>query len=146
MKSSLIALALVSPLLATGTALSFPTGRDFSVNVEGNVVGRVNARNRVVDTGEACTYTLQWTLGTSPLSRTVRCDISERKASNAFDCESNRTRWITSLVEKTGSCTGFDEFGQQTRISTLIGGESSAGVSGVFFAASVGDLQSLQIR
>ena len=144
MKKSLLALSLV-PMLA-GSALAFPTGRNFDVEVEGNVVGRINARNRVVDNGSSCTYTLQWTLRTPPLSRTVQCNIRERKASNAFDCNDNARRWVTTLVERSGTCNGFDEFGQQTRISTLIAGESSSGLNGVFFAASVGDLQSLQIN
>jgi hypothetical protein len=144
MKKSLLALSLVTPMLA-GSALAFPTGRNFDVEVEDNDVGTINARNRVVDNGSSCTYTLQWTLSSPPLSRTVRCDIRERKASNAFDCNDNARRWVTTLVERSGSCYGFDEFGQQTRISTLIAGESRNGLDGVFFASSVGDLQSFHV-
>jgi hypothetical protein len=146
MKKSLLTLSLLGPMLFTGTTLAFPTGEEFDVEVEENEVGTVEARNRVVDRGSYCQYTLQWTNDAPPLSRTVRCDIRERKASNAFDCQDNAERWVTTLIERSGSCSGFDEFGQQTRITTLILGETRRGASGVFFASSVGDLQSIEIN
>lgn len=146
MTKLLLALSVVSPLLAAGTALALPTGRTLSARVEGNSVGRVVARNRVVDNGSSCTYTLQWTNSSPPLDRTVRCDVRESKASNAFDCNDNARRWVTTLVQRGGSCSAFDEFGQQTRVTTLVAGESSGGLNGVFEAVSVGDVQSFELR
>lgn len=146
MKRSLAAFALVAPLLMTSSAMSFPTARDLEIRVEGSRVGNINARNRVVDNGSACVYTLQWSLRAGALIRTVRCDIAERKASDAFDCEANRQGWVTTLVERSGTCRGFDEYGQQTNITTLTAGESSSGLAGVFYAASVGDLQSVTVN
>ncbi|MCS6914099.1 MAG: hypothetical protein RMK29_19460 [Myxococcales bacterium] len=146
MKKPLIAFALATPLLLAGSARSFPTGVSFPIRVEGNSVGTVQARNRVVDTGSSCRYTLMWTLSSPPLDRTVRCDILERKASNDFDCNQNARRWVTTLIQKTGSCQGFDEFGQQTTITTLTGGEFPSSVAGIFFATSVGDVQSFRIN
>jgi hypothetical protein len=143
---SLFVFGLVAPLLATGSALSFPTGTDFTVRIEGSRVGTFNARNRVVDNGDSCVYTMQWSIRAGALMRTQRCDLVERKASNAFDCESNRSQWVTTLMERTGTCRGFDEFGQSTTISTLIAGESSSGLSGIMVAESIGDVQEFTVR
>lgn len=147
MKKAILTLALLSPLTWIGNAWSFPTGEEFDIEVEGNEVGTVEARNRVRETSRYCEYTLMWHLETPPLERTVECRIRELKASNDFDCEENRDRWVTSLIERGSSCRGFDEFGQETSVRTLVGGESRrGGVDGVFFASSVGDLQSFEIE
>src|SRR5690242_14857097 len=68
---------LAASLPLSATAFALPTGRNFTVRVEGNNVGTIQARNRVVDEGDSCIYTLMWTLHTPPLDRTVRCDIRE---------------------------------------------------------------------
>jgi hypothetical protein len=146
MKKAIITLALLSPLAMVNNAMSFPTGEEFDIEVEGSDVGTVEARNRVRETSRYCEYTLMWVNDAPPLSRTTRCDIRETKASNDFDCEENRDRWVTSLIQRGSSCTGFDEFGQQTRVSTITGGESRrGGVVGVFYASSIGDFQNFSI-
>ncbi len=149
MRSKLIlALSVLLPVMAAAPALALDTSRTHQVNVEGNRVGTWKLRNRVVDTGDACRYTVEWSDNSGPpLSRTVLCKIDESKASDNFDCEMSRRGSFDTLIQKaSGTCRGFDEFGQETTITTLIAGESSQGIDGIFVANSIGDVQSLSVN
>lgn len=144
MKKSLLALSLLSPITAASPAFCLPTAPTYNVYVEGSHVGSIKPRTRVVDEGSSCRYTLQWS--NLDHTRTVRCDIRESKASNAFDCSQNSKQWVTTMINRAGSCRGFDEFGQETSVPILTGGEFEfGGISGNFYAASVGEIQSLEI-
>ena len=149
-KNLLLALTVLSPLAAAPQALALKTGTDYAVRVEGNRVGTWRLRNRVVETRNACRYTIQWSslTGGPPLGRTTLCKIDEYRASDNFDCEVSRRGFFDTLVAKApGRCDAFDEFGQQTKVDSMVAGESSDGVlSGVFVAASIGDVQSFEVR
>lgn len=147
-KKLFLAMAVLTPLATVEPAMALKTSATYRVRVEGNRVGTWRLRNRVVQTSTACRYTVQWSnlTGGPPLGRTTLCTIDELRASDDFDCEANRKKYFDTLLQRAGSCSGFDEFGQQTRISTLIAGEDSSGdLNGVFTAASVGDVQSLSV-
>ena len=148
-KNLLLALAVLSPVLGAADAMALRTGGTYSVRLEGNRVGTWRLRNRVVETSNACRYTVQWSSLTDgpPLGRTTLCKIDEYRASDNFDCEVNRRGYFDTLVAKApGTCQGFDDFGQQTKIDTMVAGEDSRGVmSGILVTASVGDVQSLLI-
>jgi hypothetical protein len=146
-KKLFLALAVLTPLATVQPAMALRTSATYRVEVEGNRVGSWRLRNRVVETSRACRYTVQWSNLGSALGRTTLCTIDELRASDDFDCEANRRKYFDTLIQRGGSCTGFDEFGQQTRISTLIAGEDSGGsINGVFSASSVGDIQSLEVN
>ena len=47
----------------------------------------------------------------------------------------------------TGTCKGFDDFGQETNITSLVAGEDNGGhLNGVVMSASVGDVQNLLVQ
>ncbi|MCS6914308.1 MAG: hypothetical protein RMK29_20755 [Myxococcales bacterium] len=146
-----LAMAVLSPLAAAEPAMALRTNLTYRVDVEGLRVATMRLRNRVVDRRERCEYTAQISnlLGGPPLGRTVLCTLDEWKASNNFDCEANRRSFFDTLIQRSTrtTCSGFDDFGQQTRIDTLIAGEDSSGrVTGIFMSRSVGDVQTLEIR
>ncbi|MCS6912769.1 MAG: hypothetical protein RMK29_17365 [Myxococcales bacterium] len=146
----IMAAALLSPVLASEPAMALDTAKLYRVRFEGNMVGTWRVRNRVVDVGTSCRYTIQWQNLhiPHPLKRTVLCSLDERKASDEFDCEVSRRGFFDTLVHKPVgiNCTAFDEFGQQTNVRRLIGGESSSGfIAGVVEVSSVGDVQSLLV-
>lgn len=147
-KQLFLAAALLAPALSPSPAMALKTNKLYKVCFEGNVVGTWRVRNRVVDQGDRCQYTLQWQNlhEPQPLKRTVQCVVQELKASDDFDCEANRRRFFdTLLVKKTGGpCDGFDEFGQQSRVSRLLAGENQSGeIVGIVDIISIGDVQSL---
>lgn len=149
MKKALLALAVLSPLAAAAPASALPTGATLRVFVEGNRVGTWVLRNRVVDVGTRCRYTIQWSslTGGPPLGRTVLAKADEYKASDAFDCETSRRGLITTYVTGApGTWKGFDEFGQEGRLTALAAGEDSSGLHGVIAFAAVGDIQSFEVR
>ena len=143
--------ALCGTLLCADAAQALKTSRSYTVSIEGVRVGSWRLRNRVVDSGDACTYTVQWSglRGAAPLAWTRQCTLDELKASDAFDCEQARTRFVETLVQRNlccSPCQGFDEFGQQATFPDFIAGESSDGVVvGVISSVVVGDLQSFEV-
>ena len=145
----LLAAAILAPTLFATPAMALDTSKLYKVCFEGNVVGTWRLRNRVVDTGATCRYTVQWQNLhiPQPLKRTTLCRLEELKASDDFDCERSRRGAFDTLVQKAqSSCTGFDEFGQQTSIRQLIAGENSDGtLAGIVQVASIGDVQSLLV-
>ena len=149
-KNLLLALAVLSPLAGAAPAMALRTSGVYEVRLEGLRVGTWRLRNRVVETSNACRYTVQWSSLTDgpPLGRTTLCKIDEYRASDSFDCEVNRRGFFDTLVAKApGACSGFDDFGQQTKIDTLVAGEDSRGtLNGIFVSASVGDVQSFEVR
>lgn len=146
MKKTLLVLALSLPIVSSSVT-AFKVGSVRQVFVDGKPMGTMTARNRVADNGSTCRYALQWSHVQGGLNRTVRCDVLERKSSNAFDCSVNSTRWVTTLVERdpAGACSGFDTFGRMTRITSLRMAETSSGASGVFYAQSIGNSMSIEI-
>lgn len=148
-KNLLLALAVLSPIAGAAPAMALNTARTYSVRLEGLRVGTWQLRNRVVETSNACRYTVQWgsLTGGPPLGRTTLCKIDEYRASDNFDCEVSRRGFFDTIVTKaSGTCQGFDDFGQQTKIDTLVAGEDSRGtLNGIFVSASVGDVQSFEV-
>lgn len=147
-KELFLALAFVAPMAAS-PAMALPTSRTLAVSFDGAVVGHWSARNKVSETDQVCRYTLRWTdLAGPPLSRTALCRIEEYKAGDNFDCEVNRRTFFDTLIVKgSGDCHGFDDFGQQTNITTLVAGEGADGViEGIVESASVSDVQNFQVR
>ena len=149
-KNLLLALAVLSPLAGAAPAMALDTSRTYDVRLEGERVGTWRLRNRVVETSTACRYTVMWSnlTGGPPLGRTTLCKIDEYRASDNFDCEVNRRDFFNTIVSKaSGSCQGFDDFGQQTKIDTLVAGEDESGrLNGIFVSDSVGDVQSFEVR
>jgi hypothetical protein len=149
-KQLFLAAALLAPGLSATPALALKTNRLYDVAFEGNVVGTWRLRNRVVDLGDRCEYTVKWQNlhEPYPLKRSVQCQIQELKASDEFDCERSRRSFFPTMVYKKtgGPCDGFDEFGQQTRVSRLIAGETDDGtLFGIVDMISIGDIQSLYV-
>ncbi|MCS6914359.1 MAG: hypothetical protein RMK29_06470 [Myxococcales bacterium] len=148
-KHLFLAMAVLTPTLYAPQAMALRTDRTYRVQLEGLPVGTWRLRNRVVETSLACRYTVMWSnLPGPPLGRTTLCRIDEYRASDNFDCEVNRRTFFDTLVAKApGRCHGFDDFGQQTSISTMVAGEDSSGVlNGILVSASVGDVQSFEVR
>jgi hypothetical protein len=147
-KNLLLALAVLSPMAAATPAMALRTSSTYEVRLEGLRVGSWELRNRVVETSTACRYTVMWQNEGAPLGRTTLCKIDEYRASDNFDCEVNRRTFFNTIVSKApGTCNGFDDFGQQTKIDTLVAGEDDAGrLNGIFVSASIGDVQSFEVR
>ena len=149
-KNLFLALAFLTPMAAATPAMALDTGKTYKVDFDGARVGTWQLRNRVAETANTCRYTVQWSnLPGAPLSRTTLCQIDEYKASDNFDCEVARHGFFDTLILKPNgaTCRGFDDFGQETKISTLVAGEDDSGrINGVVVSASVGDVQSLQIH
>ncbi len=151
MRTQLLLLVIgLSPLSAVRPAAALRTTSTYTVRFDGSVVGQWSLRNRVVDTGNTCRYTVRWTnakVTGAPLSRTVLCRVDEYKAGDSFDCEAARRGFFETLVQNVCQCSGFDDFGQQTVINTLVAGEDISGhLNGVVSSASVGDVQNLEIH
>jgi hypothetical protein len=146
-KKLFLALSLLAPLAAASPAIALKTNHQYTVQFDGSTVGYWNLRNLVAPTANGCQYTVKWSdLTGPPLGRTVLCKIDELDAGDDFDCQEAAKSYFDTVVEKGGSCKGFDDFGQETNITTLIGGESSDGsISGVVEVASVGDAENLTV-
>ena len=150
MKKQLLAAALLASSLSAGPAMALKSHKLYTIRFEDELVGTWRLRNRVVDLGDRCEYTVKWQNlhEPRPLKRSVICRIEERKASDSFDCEAMRKDYFPTVIfKKTGGpCDGFDEFGQQTRVSRLIAGENEDGfIVGIIDNISVGDIQNLLV-
>jgi hypothetical protein len=148
-KSLLLAMAVLTPLASVTPAMALDTGRRYDVRFDGLRVGTWRLRNKVVETAHTCRYTVMWSnLPGPPLSRTRLCRIDEYKAGDDFDCEVSRRGFFDTLVTKApGTCRGFDDFGQETNILTLVAGEDSRGeLNGIVISAAISDVQNLEVR
>src|SRR6185436_9546559 len=125
-KKLFLAMAVLTPLASIEPAMALKTSATYRVRVEGLRVGTWRLRNRVVETSNACRYTVQWSnlTGGPPLSRTTLCKVDEYRAGDNLDCEASRRGFFDTIVSKApGTCTGFDDFGQQTKVDTMVAGE-----------------------
>jgi hypothetical protein len=142
------AILIVSILGLAGNSSALSTALTYDVLFDGLPVGVLSFRNRVVEAGPyRCQYTGRFSRVSEGLGRTRICRLDEYRAGDHFDCEENRKGFFTTLVVNAESgCWGFDEFGQATRISTLVAGESPAGhLYGVVMSQSIGDVEGLEI-
>lgn len=145
-KKLLLALVITTPAMMVNNAEALPSARTLTVKMEGRTVGTWKSRNSVSDDGDVCRYTIAWK--NTSQSRTVTCGITEEKAGDDLDCEDMRTRWFDTFVTKTSgiSCRGFDPFGRESRITRLVAGEGTSGLSGVVTVESVGDVVNLRVQ
>ncbi len=153
-KELFLALAVLVPLAAATPAMALNTSHTYSVKFDGSTVGKWSLRAKVAPATAAgglavCRYTVKWSdLSGPPLGRTALCRIDEAQAGDSFDCEAARRGFFETLIQKgPGKCSGFDDFGQQTVIDSLVAGEDSGGhINGVVVSASVGDVQNLLVQ
>ncbi len=152
-KEWFLALAILAPLAAATPARALDTHRQYTVQFDGSTVGFWTLRSKVAPANaggnSVCRYTVKWSdLAGPPLGRTALCKIDELAAGDNFDCAQSSRTGVNTVVQKApGTCRGFDDFGQQTTISTLVGGEDSGGsINGVVLTASVGDVQNLTVN
>ena len=77
MKKQLLAAALVASSLGAGPAIAFKSDKLYKVCFEHELVGTWRLRNRVVDLGDRCEYTVKWQNlhEPRPLKRSVQCKI-----------------------------------------------------------------------
>jgi len=149
MRKVFLTMALFAPLAAATPATALNTKQTYSVSFDGSQVGFWNVRGKVAPTATGCRYTLKWSdLSGPPLGRTTLCKIDESTAGDNFDCQQASKGFFDTVIQKApGTCRAFDDFGQQTTVTTLIAGESSGGtISGVVMTASVGDIQDLLVQ
>lgn len=153
-KQLFLALAFLAPMAAATPAMALNSSHTYSVRFDGSQVGKWKMRAKVAPATAAgglsvCRYTVMWSnLAGAPLGRTALCRIDEAAAGDSFDCETSRKGFFETLVQKApGTCKGFDDFGQETTIDSLVAGEDTGGhLNGVVVSASVGDVQNLLVE
>lgn len=137
-------LALVCSL--SGPALALQTDTELGVTIDDEDAGTWDAVGVVRDLGDECRYRIRWSNGLGGgATRTLRCEILERKTANNFACEDNRLENFPTTVEVGNSCRGFDSFLQESEISEMIAAEFSGGLAGVILFDSVDEYQGMEV-
>jgi hypothetical protein len=137
-------LALVFGL--AGPALALDTGTELGVTIDDEDAGTWDAVGVVRDLGDQCRYRIRWSNGLGgAATRTLRCEILERKTTNNFSCEDNRMENFPTTIEVGDRCEGFDSFLQEDEITELTAAEFSGGLAGVILFESVDEYQGFEV-
>ena len=111
-------------IFGAGSAMALTQGQVFNVTVNGAAAGSANAA-LISATPSNCSYDLQWTsLG----GLSVDCGLLETSTATHRSCVSNGLTNFSTVVQSSGTCTGFDGLGFPQAASMFLG-ESPAGAA-----------------